>query len=140
MKKLHIILLLSPLFLSTTCNRIDRQLIQNTKIQTFLDGPEDRKYLQTLVNFEASLLAKKRVDSVQFIFTDPSEQIIGISSRAIQRSGATSHVALIKGFPLEKYYGEQAFRVLLKVKIFRKAKYIESETLLVAEYDLSAYQ
>lgn len=141
MKKLGIlVILLSPLLLSTTCNRIDRKLIQDMKVQTFLDGPKDKVYLQTVINLKPSLLAKKKIDSVQFIFSDDGERNIGIITQAIDHSKSTQHIALIRGLPLDKFQGNEILRVTLKARLFKKAKYLDSENILIAEYDLSQYK
>lgn len=141
MKKSGIlIILLSPLLLSTTCNRIDRKLVEEMKVQTFLDGPKDKFYLQTVINFKPSLLTKKKVDSVQFIFSDNGERNIGTITQAIDHSKSTQHTAIIRGLPLDKFYNNESLRVTLKARLFKKAKYLDSETILIAEYDLSQYK
>ena len=140
MKNRIYILLASPLFFAFTCNTTILGLVRDTQMTTEISHLNNQVYLKVYASFDAYAMQKKRIDSVQYIFSDQTEKTIGVVSQPTVGYKSKERLAVEKQLPLNDFLGNDILELRVTAKIFRKAKYLQSEYLQIAEYDLTQYK
>lgn len=135
------LLLLSPLFLAMTCsNKLALSFAKETSISTKVDLINNTPHLITIIDFNEPQLAKKNIDSVQFIFTNQIEDTLGIVVKEVEHLKVTDWTQLNDSFALDNSTQSQLLEVRVRAKLFKKAKYLQTEYMPLAQYDLSQYK